>query len=537
VFPEVSPGARHFCRTAPRKRPVLTNWGTRMVQRSAPSRAVSAWDRLRYRSRLVWLALSLKSRPSVRELVGYLGLSAVVAAGVRFLVGLGPLLGTAIAALATVGVLMIAVWRIGRIAHVFSKAKESERGQDRLLGILAVGMRNADAYRTLGRVYEPVLVAANADLEAKGTLRRFRWLTTGGADVTYCAAVLPALPSESLDSLLSPTIMSRSPEWSQRVSHFAQPRQDWMKALRGKESHTHPLGHDDEAGDNLALDQILVDAASGDVSLIVTGAAYGQIVRTGDSLINEFAVFAYLCQARRQPEWLRWFRVGRAIELQPHHVMAELPWRQLVHSWEPDAAALLLRPRGRAAGIGVAVTTVERRGSDDVAFVGRRSTRVGTYPGAWHVIPAGMCNAPGLENMQRLGQGLRRDLLRWTMLSELLEECFDLDEFSDARTDHWRHRIDRECRNRGIDTAQMTFTGLAFDFLNLRLEVCARITLDSALVKTICWEYDKLDGLQPVPLADAGTFCRPEGFVQSGVASLVLAATGQTAPSAHKEGR
>jgi hypothetical protein len=118
------------------------------------------------------------------------------------------------------------------------------------------------------------------------------------------------------------------------------------------------------------------------------------------------------------------------------------------------------------------------------------------------------------------------DLVRWTMLSELLEECFDLQEFSDARTDHWRQRISREIEARKIEAGALRYTGLAVDLLNLRPEICGSIVLDHELVKTICWEYEKLDGLQEIPLADLSPHCKRNAFVQSGVASLTLAAAG-----------
>jgi hypothetical protein len=489
-----------------------------------PGALSSAYERLRYRSRLFRLALRLKSRPSLSELVGFLGLSAFLAFIMGLLTGLGLFIGGGIAA---AGILLLAFLlerRVARISYVFSVAQRSDDGLRRLLQAMTQGMQNDHAYEMLNDLYRPIVAAANDRISAQGYQRAFEFVCPGSTAHSFSAIVLHPHQVETLSRILNPKVQTRSTAWLRRVSNFAEERQTWMKRLRQEKTHEHPLGHDDEVGENLVLERIDFTAPNGEICLTVAGGSYGAIVRTSDSLINEFAVFAYLCSKEHSRQWgPAILRIGKKIRMRPVEVLRELPWRREIHSWEDEPADILLRPRGRAAGLGVAVTIIPDTAKDPGAYVGRRSLKVGTYPGAWHVIPAGMCNAPGLEFMVRAGLGLMPDQLRWTMLSELLEECFDQAEFSDVRTDHWRDRVVRECKARGIAVTAPEYTGLAIDLLNLRPEVCGSIELREDLVKTICWEYDKLEGLQLVPLSEIARFCKRGNFVQSGAASLLLA--------------
>jgi hypothetical protein len=120
-------------------------------------------------------------------------------------------------------------------------------------------------------------------------------------------------------------------------------------------------------------------------------------------------------------------------------------------------------------------------GSED-AYIAKRSPRVGTYPEALHVVPTGMSNARDLRWRFIDNEPPDPDFVVVTMLTELLEEEFDLEEFAYANIDHWRDQVNAQLARIGV-IARPKFTRVAFDLLNLRPEVGALIHLEHSLQK------------------------------------------------------
>jgi hypothetical protein len=118
------------------------------------------------------------------------------------------------------------------------------------------------------------------------------------------------------------------------------------------------------------------------------------------------------------------------------------------------------------------------------------------------------------------------------MPGELLEECYSVTELAGYDTEDWVRNIEYHCRRHAVLPAAPTFTGLAFDLLNLRPEVCAyrdvvRPTEDRGEAPPLFkvnWEYSPDHGVSSIRLKDIARRCDRTDFVQSGIASLALAA-------------
>jgi hypothetical protein len=466
---------------------------------------------LRYRVRLTLLYASFVSRPTTLELsglvLGFVGAWALIAAVPGYLVRSGP--PSVIALGLTVLGVVVHLTRKATISAIFELSAQSDRSVQRLRQIMAVGMRNESAYDILWQLYAPLVVEANEQMGS----RPFRAVTNADTGKPALVVVLPATPADEFDQLLgleveTPSVRQAGERWAA----FAESRQQFMSALRRVDGFNNPMG--DEAGDNVVLHSISQDE-SGSLRMLTGMATYGQIVRTSDSLINEFAVFSYIVG---RSDALRGARDWSA-----RFTLKAMPWRRAVHSWAGGAAPLLLRPTSRAAGIGVAVTMIPESRSE--AYVARRSGKVGTYPDAVHVIPAGMCNAK--ESLRHQGASLRPDFLKWTMIGELLEECYDVTSLASYSTDDWVDDIRIELANLGLDEFEPRFSGLSIDLLNLRPEVCAVVPTQPRSMNRqrlhLCWEYSPHEQVRRLDLR-APSSESLASFVQSGVGALALAA-------------
>ena len=310
-------------------------------------------------------------------------------------------------------------------------------------------------------------------------------------------------------------IVSRGDFWRSRVSTFAGERQKLMATLRQDASLANPFG--DEGGENLVLERL---GGSPRISLRAATATYGQIVRTSDALINEFALMAYLLErsaVRQRPVPLR---------LTGAQALRVLPWRRTVHSWD-SGIDVLVAPRRRAAGLGVSVV-LQLSSPDGKATSGilaRRSSNVGTYPDALHVIPAGMVNVRSPDPAND-GVGIGR-LPKLTILAEFVEECFDVVELSGHSLGNFEMRLWRELAQRGLTEIAPVFTGIAIDLLNLRTEICATIDLTAYRSAVddfvVSWEFTHNEDLRRVNLEHGSAVARRNEFVQSGIGALHLA--------------
>jgi len=389
-----------------------------------------------------------------------------------------------------------------RPQDVFRVAAATEDRTDELRRIMALGMRSETAYECLTAVYRPIVhriaeqcAGARAELPTDATGQQ-------------CLVLTLAVDSPGdVDGVVVGNGPERDPSWLRRVSEFAPERQMFMATMRRNVYQQNRFG--DDAGMNVVLDAIACDS----LQLTVATATYGQIVRTSDSLISEFALFGHISgrsAIRRRPRPLRFAGTD---------VLKVMPWRREVHSWD-QGTDLLLAPRGRAAGIGVSVALVSRDAARTSAFVARRSSSVGTYPDVLHVIPSGMINVHD-DRGQPNGSALAA-LPRLTMMAEFLEECFDVEELSGHSVGNYALLVNRQIAARGLGELKPRLTGLAIDLLNLRTEICAVLDLGphSAIADEfrLSWEYTHNERLRTIDLSagfpDVEPFCLIEpGYI------------------------
>jgi hypothetical protein len=161
-------------------------------------------------------------------------------------------------------------------------------------------------------------------------------------------------------------------------------------------------------------------------------------------------------------------------------------------------------------------------GESHVAL-GIRSDLVGTYPRALHVIPAGMCNTHEMGHVAwQLGTAPRvvhPNYLTSIMRSEFLEEWFNDEELESGRSVEWEERVARKWNGKVKEVQTMVLTGIAYDLLNLRPEVCGVVTVDP-FDGSLNSEYRPRMGDVKIALQDVAG---PTEIVQSGAAAIILA--------------
>ena len=467
------------------------------------------WAVLRYRFRILWMRYSQTS-PSATDVVFFF--LAVAGAWSVLRVAASRITASTTTGMAIVGVGLLCLLWLGwrRVAHhpevLFRLAAGTEARTAELQAMMAQGMAHDGSFELLRSLYEPLVDRIAASHNGQVDLPR-----DSDGSPALVVTIRPRM-QQDLGSVLQGEPVRRSESWSRRVAQFAGERQMYMASLR-RNANASSL-FDDESGENIVVDHISV---GDEISVRVSTATYGQIVRTSDALINEFALFAYLrshTALRRRPNTL---------EIPTTALLRVLPWRRAVHSWD-RGTALLLSPRGRAAGLGATMVLSVREGGKQMVLLGKRSARVGTYPDVWHVLPSGMVNYRLDSGDEESGA---RALPRLTMLSEFLEECFDVQEFSGHSLANFARRVERELSERGMDSAEPHFTGLALDLLNLRVEICAHLDLsewpellDDFLLS---WEYTHTEGIRKVPLETGSRSMRRSEYVQAGVGAVHLA--------------
>jgi len=408
-------------------------------------------------------------------------------------------------------VLWYVIRYLGNLPRIMRTAASASDGAREIRKWMAEGMLNADAYVQLRRLYDEPLKDANDRLASENWKEGFKFVQMsdplhGSHD--YAAIALSLTEPTTLENLVE-DIYANTPEQHQQWSQTAESRQALMRTWRGEGSpEVKRIARDDEEGENYHLQEICAKNELGSVrlSLHVGVAKYGEIIRTCDALIQEFALFAYITRSMR-------------LRMRSRTFLHCLPWRLRTHEQEDHPGDIFLRPRARAAGLGIAVATIPH--GHDVALVWR-SEEVGTYPRCWHVIPAGMCNTRDTEELSSEGgQHVVPDwFVRTSMRSEFMEELYRDEELEDYRLVNWQQVVDERWieREEGVP---IILTGLAYDLLNLRPEICG-----VAMVKK--WAGNKKswilnwEGMKYRPLRQAGSL-EPTKIVQSGAAALYLA--------------
>jgi hypothetical protein len=421
-------------------------------------------------------------------------------------------------------VIVVTAWPVirylGAISTLMRAAASTEEGTRRLFDDMREGMGNSRAYGQLCRIYKPLIDEANSDLESRGWPCRLELVEIPRKDVSkppneYACVILRTSGLANLANLLG--YLRKDPPYTRRSERRAENRQRLMRRWRS----LHPQeGIGDEEGRNYCLAEIRFEREPPRLALDLGVVRYGQIARTCEALVNEFAVFAFITKGGKELVGDRHYSQF----MRPSTVLHCLPWRRNTHQSAGSAAALFVQPYNRAAGVGVAVATIVSRAGRRKIYVGERSETVGTYPNVLHVIPGGNCNTHGsqrqIEHMERAH--LPNWYLRSVMRCEYLEEWFNDDNLEKLRIPDWRARVDQLWAERVTEARPLELTGLAFDLLNLRPEVCAKLEVKMRGNEMLNWEYSS--GLPPEEwaLSDIGEIDRTR-IVQSAAAALLLA--------------
>jgi hypothetical protein len=472
---------------------------------------------LRYRTRLFMarLSMGIPSRFNLASLVlAIVGAWSVIYQVAKWVVpGEGSPMSLALAGAAACVVVVVSMWfRLTRRPQdIFSAAARSVERAEALRLSMVAGMSNDVAYENLARLYEPIIDQVRLSLPAA----RVDWPSDSAGNRCLVVTIAPEKQekAQSFDSIITDIEGPRGGDWTDRVSTFASSRQAFMATIRRDASLSNSFG--DEAGANIVLARV---SAGDGIAMSVNTATYGQIVRTSDSLVNEFAVFAHLSSRsafRKRP---------RPLVFDGKDLLKVLPWRRQVHSWD-DQDALLIAPRRRAAGLGVSLSLASQKADGAEVYVARRSSKVGTYPDVLHVVPSGMMNA------RAQGQHTAAELAalpRLTMMSEFLEECFDVEELAGHSVGNFAKRVEEKAEEFHVTDLDPLFTGLAVDLLNLRTEVCGVLDLtdrqDVVDAFNLSWEYTHTERLRRIELDTKRLALTRSEFVQSGIGSIHLAA-------------
>jgi hypothetical protein len=478
---------------------------------------------LAYRLAAAWCGLMIRLTRPFADAIGLIGLGLTVF-GLALVVRYGPFLRVlAIAAerrplitytsgaLIIAAVLWLMIRYLGNLSMIMRVAASSSLGAEKIRQQMAEGMQNAHAYAQICRLYKDPVEAANKQLRKEGWQEGFEPVRIGDPiheSHDYAAIALPLTEPVRLENLLE-AIGSNAPEKYQEFSKTAENRQALMRKWReGGTAARRIVG--DEEGFNYHLLAIRVKNESGPprLALDVGVATYGQIVRTCDALINEFALYAYITRSRRPRMRTKTF-------------LHCLPWRRKIHEQEKTPEDIFLSPRERAAGLGIAVATVLAEEGDYVVALGMRSHEVGTYPDCLHVIPAGMCNTRDSNEDRGTKRSTVPDwFVRTTMRSEFQEEWYSDKDLEEGRITHWRPYVDENWEER-IGDKPIMLTGFAYDLLNLRPEICGVVVVDRWGDK-LCWEYLQGQPHEERFLTKVGSV-EATHFVQAGVAALLLA--------------
>lgn len=428
-----------------------------------------------------------------------------------------------------VGAMVVTAWPfirwLGSISAIMRAAAASEEGTRQIFIDMRTGMASSAPYVLLRRIYAPLVEDANASLEERGwpCLLEFAGnASTSPAAVEneFAAVVLRTDGLADLTSLLG-NLISSAPD-SRRAESRAESRQRLMRRWRSLQSAGQPM--DDEGGRNYCLAEVRLTGTdkAPQLSLDLGVAEYGQVARTSEALINEFAVFAFLLEMMaRSHAGLQDFP---HTTMRPRTALRCMPWRNKAHNDAGSAADLFLRPRHRAAGLGVAVATVMTADDERQVFVGERSGDVGTYPNVMHIIPAGNCNTHGTQRLIERGPSPRLPswYLRTIMRGEFLEEWFNDEELEVSRFPNWAERVDQGWAARVNEITPITLTGVAFDLLNLRPEVGAVVEVAMKGNEVLNWEFESGSPPEEWPLRSVGSI-RTSSIVQAGAAVLLLA--------------
>lgn len=420
--------------------------------------------------------------------------------------------------------MVVAAWPLirwfGGIGGIMRAAASIDEGTRKVFTDMRAGMANPQAYTLLREIYSPLLEDVNAELGEQGWPCRLELADGAPGESVFASVFLRTKGLADLSSLLG-NLKSGVPD-SRRAERRAESRQRLMRHWRTLQSPGQPMN--DEGGRNYCLAEVRLQGEKDRPQLVLDlgVAEYGQIARTCEALVNEFALFSFLNRSRGDSS----ARPGESPRLliRPSTALRCMPWRKRAHDDAGSPSDLFLRPCRRSAGLGVAVATIVRDGPELQVYVGERSGTVGTYPNVLHIIPAGNCNTHGSQRLLERADSMPLPdwYIRTTMRCEYLEEWFNDEDLETSRFPNWVARVDQRWVDKVSEITPITLTGIAFDLLNLRPEVCAVVEVAMNGDEVLNWEFEAGTPPEALPLRSVGSI-RADTIVQGGAAVLLLA--------------
>lgn len=415
--------------------------------------------------------------------------------------------------------------RLNQLIAKWSASKIQKGGLDILLQLvlddrslegeyknqLALGRANSGLYHLLARIYQPAFDQFHPVAGGEVKLSR-------ADDFAACVIGLPPGARFSHAHVLGQAGKRDAVSDKPLIKHT---RPYDIQGPKVPKYVTEFYG-DIRGGDVLAMRGLGIQG--GNLVLDAVTANYGQVVDTCDCLTTE----AYLLASLMEVGELEKCTIDEALEC--------LPWRRHLHIQEGGIVPALLRPRHRAAGLGMACLTVLAPGSVQTppcevrAVWVKRGANVAVLSDIFHVVPAGMVACMETGNVEP------RDMLT-LMYKEFLEELFDDKdaEMLRGRSDiesHVTNNIKDRLYPNDPDGRLVTIaqTGLAVDLTNLRLEICMLNLISNPAVTTDLmqhnWENLKIEtGLErpDAPREDRTTRSfAPSDWVQSGACAWLL---------------
>ncbi len=426
-------------------------------------------------------------------------------------------------------VVVVMIWPsiryFGNLGRIMRVAAKSDNRTRMLIEDMKEGMQQEHAYNTILSIYEPLVSQTNEVLRVLGspTTLDFVSLPTSSPHLgprKYAAVALKTRGYADLATILGQ--LRRDIPVLNDLRNFAEERQHLMQQWRKMNFDKR----NDTSGSNYCLAEMRIESHEEKLQLRldVGVVQYGQIARTCESLVNEFALFAFLRRCKHAENHDVNACQGR---MSASTALRCMPWRKRIHALAKSPFDLFFRPSARAAGLGVGVVTWTANESDERSlFLARRTDLVGTYPNVLHLIPAGNCNTHNTEIA--IVHGKASSVPDWyleaVMRSEYLEEWYERHELEDGKEGEWHTAIERLWNEERVDQVRpLQLNGIAVDLLNIRPELCADIQVmldDVRLGKTrLNWESEG-DAVR-WKVDDVGDF-EPHEMVQAAAGAIYL---------------
>jgi hypothetical protein len=477
------------------------------------------------------------------------------------------------------------LWRTHRLANIqlaMSEASRSLEAAHRLGEEWERGRRNRLFLASLFELYEPLRkeLAEILAVSIEAPPDRSRDATgkdLSGGWIIPLGGRLSEIFNDSSDSHIRNEEDARDLEseflpyaalydaWA-RTRFLAQWRQSRRMTSRGQSSGTQLLTEKEldeicqrtESGMNYVVRRLVKSAGS--IRIEVDRATYGQIMRTCDSLIEEALIASGLCAET----------TGRkGLSLTREWLLRTMPARRSVMRAGIDD--LLLSPSRRAVGVGLAGVVMRVGEQQSTLVYKKRSFSVGTYPDMYHAVPTGMFNSkssderPLHNHAQHVGRVLMTEFfeeiksvhsldgfeanLNWKALLRGHLNWWTADPVGYDEASPKLNKLSSSQSLKGLERrlanlsgatprfsrkhVKIWVTGLGFDLLSLRPEVCCVIGVPENLLGTIRLNDEGTDQHYEFPREDVESIDQipsPTQWVRSGYLAFCLAADAVSDP-------